>query len=121
MLCLVSNTALVVGRRGAARTRLLDVVEVEQIWVGDDLRRVVEQHAVRAIRELVPKSVLRGEVHELCDQLCTLLCLTLRHELLKWNPVSCCRLDLSELLVAVRCLFLFSVQVLKLIVVLLSR
>ena len=58
----------------------LDVVEVEQVRVEDDLRAIVEEHAVRAVGKHVAQTVLRREVYKLGHELCAELSLTLLDE-----------------------------------------
>lgn len=73
--------------------RALDVVEVEQVRVKDDLRAVVEEHAVRAVGKHVAQTVLRGEVYELGHELGAGLSLTLLDEKGWVHRESACRLD----------------------------
>ena len=42
---------------------------MEQVWVGNDLGRIIEQDAVRSVRQLVAETILGREVDELLDEL----------------------------------------------------
>ena len=58
----------------------LDVVEVEHIWVQDDFRAVIEEHAIRVVRQLVTESILGAEVNKLDDEFGARLILSLLDE-----------------------------------------
>lgn len=53
----------------------LDVVEVEQVGVGDQFSRIIEEHSVRPVSQLVAQTVLGGEVHKTLNKVALLLSL----------------------------------------------
>ena len=75
----------------------LNVVEVEKVRVQDDLRTVVEKHAVRVVRQFVTEAVFGREVDKLDDKLGAGLAFRLLYKQVMIDGQSDCRLDLGEL------------------------
>lgn len=60
---------LLVVSSGLRSTLTINVVEMEEVWVCDNLGRVIKENTVRAVAQLVAEAVLRREINELDHQL----------------------------------------------------
>ena len=88
---------LSVAVEGGLLSAALDVIKVEKVRVQDDLRAVVEKHAVRVVRQFVTESVFGREVDKLDHELGTGLAFRLLDEQVMIDGQSDCLLDLGEL------------------------
>ena len=75
----------------------LDVIEVEKIWMQDDLSAVLEEHAVKVVRQFVAEAIFGREVDKLEYKLGAGLAFRLLNEQIMIDGQSDCRLDLGEL------------------------